>query len=575
MEAIQVRHPRKASRLGLFPIITLVCFLSAIIVGLLGTWLQAFGYLPSIGHHELSLQPWIDLVNYPGFVNSLKATVVSGLGATVFSLIITFYLLALSFNSRIWNLLNHALAPLLAIPHAAFAIGFLFLATPSGWILRAISPDLTGLEIPPTWSFTHDSLGISLMIVMVLKEVPFLVLVSLSALSRMDVSGSLAVGRSLGCETSQVWVKIILPQLFPKIRLAVFAVLAYSLSVVDLAQIIGPTIPPTLAVQVFKWFNDPSLDYRLLGSAGATLILILVMGFIGAILLLETVFVRSTKTIMVNGQRKAWPFLSTRLSNSIVLLIVGISALVLLVLIIWSFTWRWRFPDFLPEEWSTRFWMKGLDRTQDPIWNTITTGIAASAIAIILVIGCLENEVEMRRRGLDSQVRKYLWLIYLPLLIPQIAFLFGVQVSLALFHLEGYWLSLVWSHLLFVLPYVFLSLGPIYRGYDQRMSDVAITLCRSRTRAFFRVKLPMLLKPVFFAGAIGFAVSVAQYLPTLFMGAGRFETITTEAVTLASGSDRRIVAVYAICQLALPLLFFLSALLIPRFHFRHRKGMQG
>jgi putative thiamine transport system permease protein len=39
--------------------------------------------------------------------------------------------------------------------------------------------------------------------------------------------------------------------------------------------------------------------------------------------------------------------------------------------------------------------------------------------------------------------------------------------------------------------------------------------------------------------AVGFAVSVAQYLPTLFVGAGRFNTVTTEAVTLASGGQRR------------------------------------
>jgi putative thiamine transport system permease protein len=43
---------------------------------------------------------------------------------------------------------------------------------------------------------------------------------------------------------------------------------------------------------------------------------------------------------------------------------------------------------------------------------------------------------------------------------------------------------------------------------------------------------------------VGFAVSVAQYLPTLFVGAGRFNTVTTEAVTLAGRrpalADRRL-----------------------------------
>ena len=66
------------------------------------------------------------------------------------------------------------------------------------------------------------------------------------------------------------------------------------------------------------------------------------------------------------------------------------------------------------------------------------------------------------------------------------------------------------------------------------------------------------------AVAVGFAVSVAQYLPTLFAGAGRYATITTEAVTLASGANRRIIGVYAVAQAALPLLGFLAALWVAR-----------
>ena len=73
----------------------------------------------------------------------------------------------------------------------------------------------------------------------------------------------------------------------------------------------------------------------------------------------------------------------------------------------------------------------------------------------------------------------------------------------------------------------------------------------------------MLLRPVLIAGAVGVAVSVAQYLPTLFAGAGRFATLTTEAVTLASGGDRRVVGVYAFLQSLLPILVFLAALAWP------------
>jgi hypothetical protein len=43
------------------------------------------------------------------------------------------------------------------------------------------------------------------------------------------------------------------------------------------------------------------------------------------------------------------------------------------------------------------------------------------------------------------------------------------------------------------------------------------------------------------AAAVGFAVSVGQYLPTVLIGADRLSTIATEAVALSSGGNRRII----------------------------------
>jgi ABC-type uncharacterized transport system, permease component len=40
---------------------------------------------------------------------------------------------------------------------------------------------------------------------------------------------------------------VILPILYGQLRLPIYAVLAFSLSVVDMALILGPTTPPTLA----------------------------------------------------------------------------------------------------------------------------------------------------------------------------------------------------------------------------------------------------------------------------------------------------------------------------------------
>ena len=129
--------------------------------------------------------------------------------------------------------------------------------------------------------------------------------------------------------------------------------------------------------------------------------------------------------------------------------------------------------------------------------------------------------------------------------------------------LDGGWIGLTWSHLLFVLPYVFLSLADPFRRLDERYARSAACLGASPNRVFWRIKLPMLRRPVLAAFAVGFAVSAAQYLPTLFAGAGRFATLTTEAVSLAAGADRRVIGLYALVQGMLPLLPFALVLALP------------
>ena len=187
-----------------------------------------------------------------------------------------------------------------------------------------------------------------------------------------------------------------------------------------------------------------------------------------------------------------------------------------------------------------------------------------------LTVACLENEAGRVRRGAGP---RSLALLYLPLLIPQVAFLFGAQVLLIRFSLDASFAAVVWAHLIFVLPYLFLSLADPWRAFDARYTRTGLSLGASRWRVFWRIKLPILLKPTLIACAVAFAVSVGQYLPTLFAGSGRVATLTTEAVTLSAGADRRVIATWAVLQAAFPLAAYLFAAWLPRVLFVGRRGL--
>jgi putative thiamine transport system permease protein len=115
-----------------------------------------------------------------------------------------------------------------------------------------------------------------------------------------------------------------------------------------------------------------------------------------------------------------------------------------------------------------------------------------------------------------------------------------------------------------VLPYVLLALEPAYRAVDPRQAALVASLGHDRWRYWLRIKGPLLKRAIASAWAVGFAVSVAQYLPTQFVGAGRYATVTTEAVTLAAGGQRTLMSAYAVLQMLLPLLAFAVAAALGR-----------
>ena len=147
--------------------------------------------------------------------------------------------------------------------------------------------------------------------------------------------------------------------------------------------------------------------------------------------------------------------------------------------------------------------------------------------------------------------------------MPQVAFLFGAQVLLLRGNADGTLAAVAWAHLIYVLPYLFLSLADPWRALDPRYARAAASLGASPARVFFAVKLPILARPAAIACAVAFSVSAGLYLPTLFAGNGLVPTLTTEAVTLSSGADRRVIGTWALVQALVPLAAYAAAVLLP------------
>ena len=131
------------SPLQFFPYLTLAAFLLPVLLGLVGTWLPAFGYLPTVGAGRPTLQPWLELLTHPSLPGALRATLISGVAATVLSLFLSLWITTHLYGTAFWSFIERSLAPLLAIPHAAFALGLTFSDRPER------------LADPPCFSVAH------------------------------------------------------------------------------------------------------------------------------------------------------------------------------------------------------------------------------------------------------------------------------------------------------------------------------------------------------------------------------------------------------------------------------------
>lgn len=541
------------------PALTLAVLVLPVLGGLLASFAPGFG--PA---------GFARLLDWPGLAGAVRLSLVTGIGSTLIALTLAALILAMLVDRPAFGPLRRLLSPLLAVPHAAAALGLAFLIAPSGWIARALSPWATGWQVPPDLLILNDPYGFALMLGLVAKELPFLLLMGLAALPACDAPRRLTLAAALGHGRLMGFAHAIWPPLYARLRLPVLAVLAYAMTNVEMAAILGPSLPPSLSVQIALWMSDPGLRALPMAAAGAALQFALVLGAMALWLLAERA-ARALRHGWLWGGRRARG-LDGPARTLAAFAGFGLAALLLWSLAglaLWSLAGLWPFPQALPETISLQVWRSTAPALAESLGLTLLIALVATGAALLLVLGCLEAEARRGRRP-SAAIEA---LVYLPLLVPQIAMLPGLQMLALGAGFQGHWPAVAAAHLVFVLPYVFLSLAPAWRGMDGRLPLVAASLGASPARILWRLRLPLLLAPVLTAAALGIAVSVGQYLPTLLIGGGRVGTLTTEAVALASGGNRRLIGAWGLTQLALPALGFALALGLPRLIFRNRRAM--
>jgi putative thiamine transport system permease protein len=491
-------------------------------------------YLPLFPAAAMLIAPafsadgWRDLFGDPQLLQATIATLVSTFIATVGSLLIALTIVAALWPGKRWQQMNSRLPWLLAVPHVAFATSVLLLFAEGGAFYQFCS----------ACSPLIDRYGIGLGLTLAVKESAFVLWAIYAALPDGRLAQKMRVLQTLGYSRLQGVYWLVLPAIAPALGAVMLAVIAWSLSVVDVAMIIGPGNPPTLAVLAWEWLSQGDARQQTKGLLLCLILLMLLALFATAGIALW----RGLRRSMPSTDGVRYPERSPVVGVALgwILPLAGVLCAAVLML---------------------------LAQTRSVDWAAFTTSLSLALFSGLLALAIILPWLEW------GPPRGALWM-WLPLALPALPLVAG-QYRLALqLGFDGGYFAVLWGHMLWVLPWMLLVLQPAWRRLDPRQTLIAQTLGMQRSTLFWRIKCPLLIRPILIAFATGFSVSMAQYMPTLWLGAGRFSTLTTEAVALSSGGSTAILAGHALGLLALTAAAFGLAAGLSHLAGRYRQGLR-
>ena len=497
---------------------------------------------------------WIAVFAHPQLWHGLLLSLFTGLASTALALLSALIIVAGFYRSSAWNKLQGAAAAGMALPHLAFATGLGFLIMPSGFLTRL----LVGGDAPPHWVTAQDPYGLSLLVSLALKEIPFLFAMIWSQLAQGDMAASLdgqwRSAQSLGHGAGSIWLRVIQPQILRRLLWPLVIVFTYGAAVVDMALVIGPTQPPPFAVVIWHDLNHAETAINARGLAGAIFLTLVLMCVAALAALGAKLASRSARGFLTAGPSPGEA--PTILATVNVAIVAVVFLTVMALLAIMSLAPRWPYPALWPSVFSFNAWGL-LIASSSALWLSLGLGLATSLTALGLIVLWYETQSPRYDRWL-------LGLAALSLALPQILLASGQYRLLLDVGLTGGLAGLFVVHLAPVLAYAAVVLTKPYRSLDPRYITVAASLAATPLRRWWLVKLPLLKGPLLMAAAVGFSVSLVQYVPAQLAAAGRFETLPMAAVTLSSGGSRSLSAAFAMALAVPPLFAFLFAALAGR-----------
>lgn len=253
---------------------------------------QSLGYMPIIDQHELTLSHYTKLLGSRDFWISTAMSFHLAFTSTLLSTVLA-VISALALRETFWG--KRTIAFLfelsLPIPHMIAALAILLLTTQSGLIARVAY--YAGLITEPADfpALVFDEFGIGIILVYLVKEVPFIGLTVIAILHGVgrDYEQSAA---TLGATRWQRFRYVILPFIAPGLLSLFVVVFAYVFGAFEIPYLLGRTYPAALPVLAYRSYVDFDLNARPEAMAMSVLILVFTLVITAVYMRVSRIYVR-------------------------------------------------------------------------------------------------------------------------------------------------------------------------------------------------------------------------------------------------------------------------------------------
>lgn len=189
----------------------------------------------------------------------------------------------------------------------------------------------------------------------------------------------------------------------------------------------------------------------------------------------------------------------------------------------------------------------------EAIYYTLVTAVIATFVSTIVgtitAIGLSKSKRVVRE--VVQQIND------LPIMNPEIVTAVGLMLFYVSLHIEKGFLTMLFAHIAFCIPYVILSVMPKLRSLDSNLAEAAMDLGATPMKAMWKVIVPQIMPGIVSGALIAFTMSFDDFIISYFVTGNGVKNISTLVWTMSKRINPSINALSTIivCIITIALIF--------------------